>query len=315
MAKFSMQQLLRRNILARNQALRRKRKQLAHAEKEAKQKILSEQVRLNRLVLDDIRDERKNRREDWLLGPLAPNRNAGLASGAYGAMNAERRQQPDVRRDVRYPHFLRDINNDPRAIISLQMPVPFSSIRLVARLPEDPNDPTSPTKEAIIRSMYGGPPFRERPYGTDLPAHTRYISGVHEEIPWPDVDPEYLSDEDADTTRYQVEERSYVPDITALPFPPEALNDIVNMRARNRLNYEREEIEKRVEEDVKKSWARRRKLRSPKEEQWEMREKERNEELKGLQISDETMKLIRETQAFNVGNGRKAESPQKMPTE
>lgn len=219
-----------------------------------------------------------------------------------------------LQRQLRYPHFLREINNEPRALIAIQMPIPFSSIRLVARLPEDPNDPSSPKKEAIIRSMYGGPPFRERPYGTDLPAHTRYISGLHEEIPWPDVEPEYLPDEDADTTRYQVEERTYVPDITTLPFPPEALNDIINMRARNRLNYEREEIEKRVEEDVKKSWAQRRKLRSPKEEQWEIRERERKEELQGLQISDETMKLIRETQAFNVANGGKAERSQKTQT-
>lgn len=97
MAKFSMQQLLRRNILARNQALRRKRKQLAHAEKEANQKILSAQVRLKRHLLDDIRNERNTRREDWLLGPLAPNRDVGLVTGAYGAMGVERRSLPDVR--------------------------------------------------------------------------------------------------------------------------------------------------------------------------------------------------------------------------
>lgn len=103
-----MQRVLRRNILSRNQVLRRKRKQLEHDAKVENQQILTAQVRLSRYMLDDIKAERKARREDWLLGPLAPNREVGVVKGSFGALEADRQNLPDVRvsKRVKYCNFV-----------------------------------------------------------------------------------------------------------------------------------------------------------------------------------------------------------------
>lgn len=91
-----MQKVLRRNILSRNQLLRRARKEIKQEVKIENQKILTAKVRLNRFAQTDIKAERKNRREDWLLGPLAPNRDVGKLKDAYGSMDPERQTPAEI---------------------------------------------------------------------------------------------------------------------------------------------------------------------------------------------------------------------------
>lgn len=149
--------------------------------------------------------------------------------------------------------------------------------------------------------MYGGPPFKEQPYGVHLPAHTRYISGLNEPIPWPDAEAEDIPDEEVDTTRYLVEERTYLNDLTEMPMPEEAIDEIDKKRSRVKTRHNADWIKKMVDEDVYQSWQRRRKIMTPKEQMWEIKKRERKEELSELEVSEETMNLIRETQALNLG--------------
>ena len=52
--------------------------------------------RIRRAELDNIREARSNRREDYELGPLAPRRDIGEKVDTYGAFNPQAVQQQDL---------------------------------------------------------------------------------------------------------------------------------------------------------------------------------------------------------------------------
>lgn len=43
-----------------------------------------------------VKTERKTRREDWLLGPLAPQRDVGVKKGVYGTMDPFALRDPTI---------------------------------------------------------------------------------------------------------------------------------------------------------------------------------------------------------------------------
>lgn len=91
-----MEKVLRRAALASNQA---KRKAKAVLEKDRRNKLqgdLREKFAFNRSLLDEAIEERKNRREDWLKGPLAPRRNFGERDVLYGTVSTNRLRLPRV---------------------------------------------------------------------------------------------------------------------------------------------------------------------------------------------------------------------------
>jgi large subunit ribosomal protein L24 len=100
-----MQRVLRRNVLARNQALKRQRRASEKEFKDEERKIRQEKVLRARFERDSIKAERKNRREDWMLGPLAPNRLAGNDAGGYGMLGFESIRQPLVPKQERVKWF------------------------------------------------------------------------------------------------------------------------------------------------------------------------------------------------------------------
>lgn len=51
---------------------------------------MNEQKTINISVRNDTRAARLTRREDWLLGPLAPKRDVGTTKDTYGALDARR---------------------------------------------------------------------------------------------------------------------------------------------------------------------------------------------------------------------------------
>ena len=91
-----MQKVLRRSLLARNQALKKGRKLDKIELKKEKQNYLRESVVRQRAVNSSIKDERKTRREDWISGPLAPQRNVGAAKGIYGTLDMEGSRIPTI---------------------------------------------------------------------------------------------------------------------------------------------------------------------------------------------------------------------------
>ena len=82
-----MQRILRINLQSRNQTLKANRKKALDTylkdwkDYETREKVITEQK--NKY----IKAERTARREDWLLGPLAPKRNVGAKQDFYGTVS------------------------------------------------------------------------------------------------------------------------------------------------------------------------------------------------------------------------------------
>ena len=91
-----MQKALRRTLLARNQALRRERADAKKVLDKEKREQRAESMIHARFEAQKIREERKARREDWMLGPLAPNRMAGKRSESYGLVDGRTIRRPEL---------------------------------------------------------------------------------------------------------------------------------------------------------------------------------------------------------------------------
>lgn len=63
--------------------------------------MLRSQFQLNRLKIDAEREEKKNRWEDWMRGPLAPKRDAGVQASHYGAITPMAVQPPKIPKHLR----------------------------------------------------------------------------------------------------------------------------------------------------------------------------------------------------------------------
>ena len=86
------QSLARRTLLVENQRLRANAVAASKKRHEEKRTNREQAILYRRWELDDIRNERKNRREDWFLGPLAPKRDSGMKLQTYGATTVDRLQ-------------------------------------------------------------------------------------------------------------------------------------------------------------------------------------------------------------------------------
>ncbi|RMD39741.1 hypothetical protein DV735_g5395, partial [Chaetothyriales sp. CBS 134920] len=91
-----MQKILRINLNNRNIALRRARKELKWQRKGEEKDYEKWQHAANRITSKTIKDERKARREDWMLGPLAPDRDTGKTKGQFGTVDPIHMQRAEL---------------------------------------------------------------------------------------------------------------------------------------------------------------------------------------------------------------------------
>lgn len=91
-----MQKVLRRSLLARNQTLRQVRRDDKKELKKAVKDFQRDRIMRDKALRGYVKAERSARREDWFLGPLAPQRDVGDQKGIYGTMNPMATQQPKV---------------------------------------------------------------------------------------------------------------------------------------------------------------------------------------------------------------------------
>jgi large subunit ribosomal protein L24 len=91
-----MQKVLRRSLLARNQALRKTRRDDKKELKRAVKEFHRDRIMRDKALRGYVKAERSARREDWLLGPLAPQRDVGDQKGLYGTMTPMAVRQPKV---------------------------------------------------------------------------------------------------------------------------------------------------------------------------------------------------------------------------
>ncbi|GIK06861.1 hypothetical protein Aspvir_002513 [Aspergillus viridinutans] len=96
-----MQKIIRRTALARNQAQRKAIRAAKAAEREEFKDALRQRFAFNRIELDNIRAERIRRREDWLRGPLAPKRDAGLDGKTFGSLSPQAMNPPTIPKHLR----------------------------------------------------------------------------------------------------------------------------------------------------------------------------------------------------------------------
>ncbi|KMU88620.1 hypothetical protein CIHG_06558 [Coccidioides immitis H538.4] len=100
-----MQKVIRRTVLASNQAKRKARIEAAKDRHEQIKSIFREKVALQRSLLDEAAEERRNRREDWMRGPLAPKRDFGDRNGLYGTISTNRLRMPRVLEEQRIKYM------------------------------------------------------------------------------------------------------------------------------------------------------------------------------------------------------------------
>ena len=176
----------------------------------------------------------------------------------------------------------------------MSAPIPFSNVRLVVPM-SDGADPSKPQREVIVQHLHGGKPFKDRPHGSPLPRHTRYVSGMNLRIPWPEAKKKEFTAHEGDTPSMWVEEAeggTFVPDLGTLPMPREVIDEVINKYSRQRTRHDAEWIRGKVEEDVKLSWERRRRVLTPQAEFWERKELERRKQANKRKITKETKTLI-----------------------
>lgn len=110
-------------------------------------------------------------------------------------------------------------NPNPDLFISSEGMIPMRNVRLVVR------DERTKT-EYIVSHVHADEPYIQRKFGSNLPSHTRYITGSEHwsrdglpvEIPWPtDEKTEDLRSTPNDTGRQDVEERTWDPSLYHSP--------------------------------------------------------------------------------------------------
>lgn len=89
-----MQRVLRTNLRARNRALKAARQADYDEYRKDWKDFAQRESMVEKVKQEDIRAEKKARREDWLLGPLAPKRDVGTKQGFYGMANGLIAQPP-----------------------------------------------------------------------------------------------------------------------------------------------------------------------------------------------------------------------------
>lgn len=81
-----MQKILRRTALSKRQATRRAANRAGKDRSDDRKLRVNEQTQINTELRTNIIAARNSRREDWLLGPLAPKRDVGGSKDTYGTI-------------------------------------------------------------------------------------------------------------------------------------------------------------------------------------------------------------------------------------
>ncbi|KAG6004817.1 hypothetical protein E4U21_000773 [Claviceps maximensis] len=137
---------------------------------------------------------------------------------------------------------------------SQPMPISIGSIRLVYPVPDAT---TGITKDVIINQLKAVPPNMQSPnmsldrwqYGKKW---DRLVPGLNMVIPWPEVEVPEFETTKADTTRQQVEERTFYYNLLAPPMPDVVLDELRNKYSRFRTRHEPWFVKKKEAEEAAK---------------------------------------------------------------
>lgn len=184
-----------------------------------------------------------------------------------------------------------------------ELPISIQDVRLVVPI-KDPS--TGEVRDVVVREMYGAGPTIERDHKSKLPKHTRYVGGLGMEIPWPEEDLRARSEttHKADTSRLHVEQNTWLPTLLRKPMPDGVIDELRNPYDRLRNDHEEEYIQSKILEDLRESHKTQQSLRTPQSEYWE-KQVEGRASTRSSTLSEETLKLIADTQASTLAEGTK----------
>ena len=134
---------------------------------------------------------------------------------------------------------------DKRPTRTFEAPLPLTSVNLITPL-EDPT--TGHLEDVVVKSLTDGPPYRRFFDGTTTPKHTRYISGLDIQVPWPEGRPIEYNAEEADTLRIDVEDRTFVPTLMTPPMPLGIIDELRNKYSKYRIRHEPEYVARKEAE-------------------------------------------------------------------
>lgn len=220
-----------------------------------------------------------------------------------------------------------DRDKDASRLTTTEQRIPLQDVRLVMRR-SDPD--TGAESDVIIRHIHAGPPYIQRDHGSNLPSHTRYVSGLEEVLPWPESSEEIqeFKREDIDTPRMWVERVTYSPSIIHSPLDSE--QNTVNNRLRQRVRKgimdelrsktrvdntrhdDAELVRRKIMEDARAIWWRDRQFLLPKNEKAQKDIEQRKTAFRTHtgdvagpgQVSTDTLELIKQAQASSMAKQR-----------
>ena len=208
--------------------------------------------------------------------------------------------------DVAIPDYLLLNEVDKTPVRPYEVPIPLSSVRLVAPLPQPE---TGALRDVVIQELRLKKTNYAQLSGDDPP--TRFIAGVKPAIPipYPDKEPEEFEDHDIDTLRIEVEERTFIPTLFQPPMPAGIIDELRNKYSKFRDRHDDAFIAKKMEED-RITEERKRSIRKMDTPLKELHRKERAErKAKGKPVvSEEVLAHIGELMAKNAVSDASSQS-------
>lgn len=153
-------------------------------------------------------------------------------------------------------------------------------------------------KDVLVQNLYAAGPFLEQEYGSAVPPYTRYISGLDIEVPWPELDADKQRDEEVDTLRIDVEEKSYFPSLLEAPFPLSVIDELRNKFSKYRQRHDPEWVEEQQRKDYFTEFQKSRKLLTPKMDFHERRVAEKGKAMESMKDENGNLKISKSTADF-----------------
>lgn len=198
------------------------------------------------------------------------------------------------------PNYILEATGEKRPIQTTEASIQLSDVRLVYPLL---NLETGIRRDVIINQleMKSVPERPDRFYGPRV--NKRYIAGLEprEYIPFPELPQPEHKDQEEDTLRIEVDERTWIPTLLGPPMPETVIDELRNKYSVFRDRHDDEFIQKKVEAHARSEAWRKKKAEMMVTPLQEFHRKQRAEKRKlgWAPLDQETMKRIGQVMARN----------------
>ncbi|KXT10040.1 hypothetical protein AC579_8657 [Pseudocercospora musae] len=328
-----MQRVIQRSkkaVKSANKAKKAQRERVARSQAWERNQTRVRMIRDNTKALQQ---DRRNRREDWEAGALAPRRDVADLQTSYGALQIYNIQLPE--RDPEARPKWAPIRKGDRVVVlqgrdrgKIGEVKDYNGVRAAVQvmglnnvdvvIPEWMRQENNVEGQELqnteryyhledVRLVFplpdpktGAPRDAVIDKLVEIPGGRRAIAGANTIIPWPhrDTSRDY-TDYDDDTVRMIVEERTFRPNLISPPMPLSVIDELRGRYSRFRTRHEYEYVQKKEAQDAKEE-ARKgliKTMRTPLQELAELRERKKKEEGE-RELTDEQLARIGEVIAM-----------------